>query len=129
MSKSIIDTNLLIRFLVEDDKLKASKVADLLVSSEKKVLLDIVFAEIVWLLSSFYSLSKEDIVQKLRSIIHAKSIYCDKKLFDGVLSLWEANNISFVDAYIAAKAETDNLVIYSYDKDFDKIKTVTRKEP
>lgn len=129
MPRNLIDTNLIIRFLTSDDEYKASSVEKLLKSGGNNVLLDVVVAEIVWVLASYYKLDKELIIEKVRGLIHIRSVYCSRKLLSKALLIWEANNISFIDAYIAAKAQINDLVIYSYDRDFDKVVGVVRKEP
>lgn len=129
MQKSLIDTNLIIRFLTSDDSEKAINVEELLKGAGKKVLLDVVVAEIVWVLKSYYKLDKADIVDKIRALIHVKTISCSRKLLDASINAWEKNNISYIDAYLVAHAQQRDLTIYSYDERFDKVDGVNRKEP
>ena len=130
MPKILIDTNLIIRFLVNDDSDKASMVKKVLQEDKNtKILLDTVVAEIVWVLSSYYEQDKLSIIDKIRALIHVKTISCNKILLDRSLAIWENNNISFIDSYICATAQLKNLKIYSYDFKFDKISSITRVEP
>src|SRR3990172_12961570 len=127
MPKILIDTNLIIRFLVNDDSDKASRVKKVLQEDKNtKILLDTVVAEIVWVLSSYYEQDKLSIIDKIRALIHVKTISCNKILLDRSLAIWENNNISFIDSYICATAQLKNLKIYSYDFKFDKISSITR---
>lgn len=130
MPKILIDTNLIIRFLVNDDPTKAARVKKLLLESKNtSVLLDTVVAEIIWVLSSYYEQDKFSIVEKIRALIHVKLISCNKALLDRSLTIWGNNNISFIDSYIIATAELEDLKIYSYDYKFDKVRTIKRLEP
>lgn len=130
MSKNLIDTNLIIRFLVNDNPQKVSRVETLLKNKKNiNILLDTVVAEIVWVLSSYYSLSKKEVIEKIRALIHVNTIKCNAFLIARALTLWEENNISYIDAYIAAVAELGNITLYSYDQKFNSISTVTVKEP
>lgn len=130
MSKNLIDTNLIIRFLVNDDPKKVVKVEKLLKDkNNQNILLDTVVAEIIWVLSSYYGLKKADTIEKIEALIHVESIECNKVVIAGALSIWKENNISYIDAYLAAVAELGNTILYSYDKNFNSIGTITVKEP
>src|SRR3989344_9658979 len=116
MPKNIIDTNLIIRFLVNDDPQKAARVKKVLQESKTaNVLPDLVIAEIIWVLSSYYELDKVSIISKIRALIHVKTVDCNKALLDQALANWEKYNISFVDAYLVSVAKLKSLNIYSYD--------------
>jgi predicted nucleic acid-binding protein len=65
----------------------------------------------------------------ISALINVDSIKCNKTLLDKSLSTWQRHNVSFIDAYLAAIAELENLTLYSYDQKFDQIKTAVRKEP
>ena len=126
----LIDTNLIIRFLVNDDPVKSNRVKKLLQSSKYiNILLDTVVAEIIWVLSSYYEIDKVSIIEKIRALIHVDSIQCNKPLLNRSLSIWENNNISFIDSYIVSSAESRNIGIFSYDLKFDKVSSITRHEP
>lgn len=130
MSKNLIDTNLIIRFLVSDDPEKVSRVEKLLKNkNNKNILLDTVVAEIIWVLSSYYSLNKPDIVEKIKALIHVDTIECNAFLLNRSLTLWQDYNISFIDAYLAAVSELGNITLYTYDQKFNSISTITTKEP
>lgn len=130
MPKNILDTNLIIRFLVNDDPQKAARVKKVLQESKTaNILPDLVIAEIIWVLSSYYELDKDSIINKIRALIHVKTIDCNKTLLDQSLANWEKYNISFVDAYLISVAKLKGLNIYSYDLKFDKVDGVIRQEP
>lgn len=130
MSKNLIDTNLIIRFLINDDPKKVLRVEKLLKDKDNRnILLDTVVAEIIWVLDSYYSLGKKDITEKIRALIHVDSVECNAFLLNRSLTLWEENNISYIDAYLASVAELGNIILYSYDKRFKSISTITVKIP
>ncbi|SRR5258708_20227021 len=130
MSKNLIDTNLIIRFLVNDEPEKVSRVEKLLRDkNNKNILLDTVVAEIIWVLQSYYSLNKEEVIEKVKALIHVDSIDCNAFLLNRAFSIWEENNISYIDAYLAAVAELGGMTLYSYDRRLTSISTVIVKEP
>lgn len=126
----LIDTNLLVRYFVEDDPKKADAVEKLLKDPHKNLmLLDVTFAEAVWVLSSFYSLEKEQIINNLSALLDIPSIIANRKVLHKALEYFVNYNISFIDAYQAGFAQAGDLEIYSYDKDFDKLADIKRIEP
>lgn len=130
MSKNLIDTNLIIRFLVNDDPKKVIRVEKLLKDKNNtNILLDTIIAEIIWVLSSYYLLDKEEVIEKIRALIHVDTIECNEVLVNRSLTIWGENNISYIDAYLASVAELGNIQLYSYDKKFNSIPSITIKEP
>lgn len=130
MVKNIIDTNLIIRYLVNDDPAKVSRVENLLkTETSKNILLDTVIAEIIWVLQSYYELDKKEIIQKINALIHVESIECNAFLINRALTIWESYNISYVDAYISAVAELGEMNLYTYDKKLKSISSIIVLEP
>ena|SRR3990170_4649245 len=130
MSKNLLDTNLIIRFLVDDDPQKVSRVERLLKNKDNtNILLDTIVAEIIWVLSSYYSLKKTEVIEKIRALIHVDTIECNAVLINKALSLWEENNISYIDSYLAAVASLGNISLFSYDDKLKSIGEIKVKEP
>jgi len=128
--EKVLDANIIIRFLVDDDKEKADAIEKLIRSNETLILTDLTIAEIIWVLSSYYKEPKKDIVKKITALIHLPSIKCNKKVMITALNFFEKHNIDWIDAYLAAyNKENDLKEIYSYDLDLDKIKSIKRLTP
>lgn len=127
---ALIDTNLIIRYLVDDDPKKSQAVENLLQKKDQKlILLDIAFAEIVWVLQSYYGLSKGEIAEKLSALLTVKSLQTSRTLLQKSLELFAQSSLSFIDSYQAAYAGLHGLDVYSYDRDFNKAKGIKRLEP
>lgn len=130
MRRNLIDTNLIIRFLVNDNPEKVLRVEKLLRDRENRnILLDTVVAEIIWVLSSYYELEKSDVVKKVRALISLDTIECNDFLINKALTLWEKNNISYIDSYLVAVSQIGNITIYSYDQRLKSISGTKTKEP
>ena len=73
-----LDTNVLVRFLVEDEKeqsRKAKKVIEKAMKDEEDIFVpDLVLVETVWVLKRSYDLKKDDIVKVLRMLLTARRI-------------------------------------------------------
>lgn len=128
---NLLDTNLIIRFLTGDDPKKALAVLNLLSSNKTFFLPDMAFAEIVWVLASFYELGREEIFEKIKSLLAFNNINCNRTLLSQALSNYQDfNYLNFVDCYLAALVQIrKSKVLYSYDMGFDKVKGIKRIEP
>ena len=130
-----IDSNVFLRFLVQDD----AKAFESCVAFFKKieqgrvkiVISPLVFAEIVWVLKSYYKFKKEKIIQALRAILLLKNLSVqDKSDPLKAIELFENNAIKFIDCLIASdkNLQTQQYALISYDRDFDAL-GVIREEP
>ena len=130
-----VDTNVFIRFLTNDVPQKADACEKIFRRAiEKKDSLfttDLVIAEIVWVLESFYKLAKKEIRDKLEKILNTPNLACpNKDLILVALMLYTKKDIDFIDAYNAIiLKEEDISEVYSYDKDYNSIDWLTRLEP
>jgi len=128
--KKILDANIIIRYLVDDDRKKVDLIENLLQSDESLILTDVTISEIIWVLSSYYQVEKNKIVKQITTLIHLPSIKSNKTLILRALDLYDKNNIDWIDAYSSAYAIENNIdKIYSFDHDFDKLKKIKRIEP
>ena len=126
----LLDTNIIIRFLLNDHSTQSPASKKLLETSDALILTDVAIAEIVWLLSSFYKLPKEEIVEKIYELFKINSLIVNKQPILRALYFYQNLSIDFIDAYLTAYAEEERLEgIYSFDKSLDKIREIKRFEP
>lgn len=134
----LLDTNVLIRYLTGDDPAKAANCLALLrraARGEEQVrLCEAHLTEAVYILSAraHYGLSHEDIRQRLIPIINLRGLKLPrKKLYRRALDVYALYPaLDFEDALAVAYMEADGLTeLYSYDREFDRVSTMTRIEP
>lgn len=125
----VIDANLILRYLLGDPE--AGRVEKLLRSKNKLLLSDVILAEIVWVLDSYYKWDRSKIVESLISLVRLSSIVCNKLLLTETLTiLGKQKSFDFADDYSVALMGMSKIKdIYTFDKDFDKILEVNRLEP
>jgi predicted nucleic-acid-binding protein len=73
-----LDTNVLVRFLIEDDKPQSARAARLIQKAtegdESLFVSDIVLCELVWVLSTSYRVQRAEIVATLGRLVQAKQL-------------------------------------------------------
>jgi len=130
-----LDTNIFIRFLTDDVPEKADACEEIFKKAvEKRETLfttDLVIAEIVWVLESFYELPKNEVQDKVEKILITANLICPHKdLILSALILYSEKNIDYIDAYNALILKENGIEeLYSYDKHYDRIDWLTRLEP
>ncbi|MBU0700741.1 PIN domain-containing protein [bacterium] len=132
---NILDANILIRYFVEDDKDKADRCEKLFEKAIKGevdlYILDIVIAEIIWVMDSFYKLNRLKIKECLMKVINTPHInFQNRYIILDAVNTYADKNVDFIDAYQAAFMKNKNIkTVFSYDTDFDKLSGIEREEP
>ena len=91
----------------------------------------LIIAELIWALTSYYKVSKADVIEKIMVIIGTESIHIpDKDIIAEALVLYSRKNIDYIDAYNASfMKHHGGERVFSYDYDFDSIEGIKRQEP
>ncbi|HOK57353.1 MAG TPA: PIN domain-containing protein [bacterium] len=135
MKVRIIDTNIILRFLIGDvsDQLeKSKKLIERVEKREEKVYLPLLCAfEVVFTLEKFYQIPRAEIEEKLSILFSLKGIQLpSKNIFLKSLKLYKKTNISFTDAFVITLMKDTGIdEIYSFDNDFEKIEGIKRFDP
>jgi predicted nucleic acid-binding protein len=136
MERVFVDTNIFLRYLTKDDPAKYDRCREVFKKAiESEISLftsEMVIAELIWTLLSYYRVPKAEVIEKVSIIISTSNLHLDNKsIIADSLVLFSQENIDYIDAYNAVFMKSQGLKkIYSYDKDFDIIDgMVERKEP
>lgn len=136
MNARFVDANVFLRYLTNDDPAKAASVERLLDQAAngdiRLVTTEMVLAEIVWVLESYYDRTREQIAALVKGMLATSELtVLNGHLIGDAVGLYENGRLDFIDAYLLARmAEQGIDEIYSYDKKhLSKIPGVTRLEP
>lgn len=130
-----VDTNVFLRFLVNDDPRQADACEALFRKSvagrEAIYTTELVIAEIVWVLESYYGLPKAEIRGKVEKILNTRNLECPaKETIIEALSVYEEKNVDYIDAYNACHLKHRGILeVYSFDRHYDRIDWLKRLEP
>lgn len=118
----IVDANVVLRYLlgdVEELHYKSCKIID---ETEDLILLDVVIAEIVYVLKGVYKLDRLLIAQTLAEFLNKKNILCkNENIILNALTYYSEYNIDFVDAILTAYSITMGSYIHTFDNKLQKI--------
>lgn len=129
--RAFLDTNVLVRHLTGDPASQAKRATALLRGADELILADLVLAEMVYVLESFYEVPRVDIAGMARALLAFPSIVVvDIDVLLRAVELYEVMRLDFAEAYLVALAEiTDVRHVASFDRQIDRVNTITRIEP
>lgn len=128
---AFVDTNVLIRHLTGDPPEMAARATAFLRQELELLLTDLVAAETVYVLESFYEAPRAEVAQAVRSLLSFDSIVCvDPALLLRAIEVYETDRVDFAVAYLIACAETTGVGrVVSFDRSIDRVDTIERIEP
>ena len=121
-----IDTNVILRYLVEDPESIDPKFAGVYSFFEKLetgrlavYLPELVLFQAYFVLTSYYRVPRAEAAGKLRALLTFRGItMSEKDIVCSCLERLETNNLDLVDAYLLAWAESKGVPgVYSFDAD------------
>ena len=126
MSDVWLDANVLLRYLTNDPKEHADKAERLLsraASGDIKLRVPVVvIAEVVWVLNSYYKWEGRNVSRDLIALIAADGLVVeDTDEVAEALDKMTSQNVSFVDAYLAAAARKADAPVASFDRNFRRL--------
>ncbi len=130
-----LDTNIFLRHLRADHPDQSPRATAYLTRIErgelKARITDTVIFETVFTLERYYHQPKAAIRDAFLPLIELPGIVLPgKRRFRKVFTYYVEHNVSFADAYHAVVMEEQKLTtILSFDKGYDRIQSITRKEP
>ena len=120
---NFVDTNLVIRYLTNDEPSLAERAALVIDSDVPVYLTDVVIAEIGYVLTSIYGMQRPVVIDHLIALLQKRNIRTfgfDKNLALQALILCRpSHRVSFADAMLWASARSAaDEVIYTFDRHF-----------
>jgi len=113
-----LDTNCILRWLLDDIPEQTALVTALVNSGESLVVADAALIETVFVLEKLKKISRETIEKTIMAIIGKNTIQCNRELFNEVLPIYASHpKLSFADCYLAILAQkTGAAPLLTFDK-------------
>ena len=126
MVNYFIDTNIVLRFLLKDNKIQYPQALKIFEKAEGgKISIwttDVVILEVVWTLKSVYKYDRFTIKEKIEGLLAPPNLeVLNKKLVLQTIQDFANKNVDFADAYNYQLAKKEDKRILSFDKDFKKL--------
>lgn len=96
----VVDTNVLVRAVVRDDRAQAQVAAKILTDAEVIAVALPCLCEFVWVLRKVYSFQTGDVAAAIRALLAAANVQVNRPAVEAGLSMLEANG-DFADGVIA----------------------------
>ena len=129
----LLDTNILLRLLLDDDPAQVRAVEKFLRSSlrikDDLYVSDLSVAEMVWVLEG-QNIPLPAVAQAIREILQRQGIHFEhRQRLMTAIALYETHRVDFIDAYQAALVQEKHFqAIVSFDRDYAKL-PVTHIDP
>lgn len=129
--RALVDTNVLVRHLTGDPPSHGRRATSFLRRGHELILTDVVLAELVYVLESFYRRPRGEVAGAARSLLALPGIIAfDHDLLLRSLELYERERLDFAEAYLAAAAELWGIGrVTSFDRRLERVPSVERVEP
>lgn len=128
--RRLIDTNLIVRHLVQDHAEHAKIASALFEACDNGqfilVIVPEVLAECVFVLESFYKHTRADIATSLTQLIECPNIeIAENTIHSDALDRYARSKLHFVDCVVAATGAARKFSVASFDTDFKKMPDVS----
>jgi predicted nucleic-acid-binding protein len=109
----------------------AARATAALGTADELLLADLVVAECIYVLESFYEVERDRVAELMRAAIALPCIKTvDSASLLRALEVYEVERLDFAEAYLVAQAEATGVgSVLSFDRSIDRISTVIRAEP
>lgn len=124
-----LDTNILLRWLLKDVPQHYQQAIHLLNDTPGQlVVADTAIIEMVFVLESYYELSRPQIAEAVQAVMIVNTINCNRPLFTRVLPIYVKHpSLSFADCCLAVYAELNEAEpLWTFDKKLAKQFTNTK---
>lgn len=128
---AFVDTNVLVRHLTADPPEMGRRATAFLAEADALYLADLIVAETVYVLESFYRAPRKQIAEAMRSLLSMRTVVTvDPALLLRTVEVYEFDRLDFAEAYLVACAETTGVGrVASFDRAIGRITTVEQLEP
>ena len=103
----VVDTDTIIRYITRDDSTKADKFEKYIISKKHLIITDVTFAEVYWVLLSFYKFNKKMILAVLEPFIASGALDCNSEILIKTMSYLKDTNLQ-MRLFVALDQDVDH---------------------
>lgn len=126
MKQIVLDTNVLLRFLLNDIPHQADEAEKKFKKAKESrshlVVPQIVIFEIVFSLVNSYGFDKSRVIEVVKRLLGSDYLLIqDKETFNLAAEIYLKNKVSFADCFVISYAKIMDAEVFSFDKDLNKL--------
>lgn len=115
-----IDANVIIRFFLNDHPTLSKKAQSIIADAQKGAYSlyvdEVVVAEVVWVLSSFYEINREGIASRMLTLLSEPWVVNPrKKIILTAFALYRTSSVDYIDAWLAAVSRKKRIPLETFD--------------
>lgn len=116
----VLDTNIILRYLLADNEELSVKAKKYFIQAEagkyKLYLDEVILAETIWVLGSYYEQDKKKIVPVVRKLVNQDWIVMGKKtLCNQALETWLREDVSYIDSWVYSLSREKGVELETFD--------------
>lgn len=111
----IVDTNIIMRHLLNDDKEQSLKLLELLENDEVIIINEVLF-ECIYVLNKVYKLNRTEISLLLSQLLITQNIKSNSDLLLKSLKIYQDTSLDFVDCLLISYNQLNNYQVVTFDK-------------
>jgi predicted nucleic-acid-binding protein len=120
MSKTILDANAILRFILQDNLEQADSTEKILLLNEASIPLEVV-AEVVFVLQKVYNVKRSLIAKKLKNLASIREdLIFEKNIVLYAADVYSSTSLDFVDCLLTGYFKIKNYSIFTFDKSLKK---------
>jgi len=121
MKRVLIDTNILLRLLLNDIPSQKKITEELLQKARNEeisiLVPEIIIFEIEFSLSKYYCVPKHKVIEKLQTILAMNFIDIERRqIFTNALELYSVKTVSLVDCFVHTISNIEKYELFTFDK-------------
>ena len=107
---AFVDTNVLVRHLTGEPADMAARATAFLAAADELLLTDLILAETIYVLESFYKAPRPQIADAMRSLVAMDTmVTIDPATLLRAIEVYELDRVDFAEAYLVAQAESTGI--------------------
>ncbi|WP_127585005.1 PIN domain-containing protein [Paenibacillus koleovorans] len=118
----LVDTNVIVRLLVQDDLKQLGELVNLLDTGKiNLVVTPFVVIESCWVLKSRYQIPSSAIAKALLAFLQSDEVMNEDSYIEEALERFAEKNVDILDAYLSVRSKSLKIPVLTWDKDFRKL--------
>lgn len=116
MERIVVDTNIILRYLVKENEYLYN-IAESIIKNQNLLITNNVFAQVLFVLNTYYKSTKDKIKFSLEFISNLSNIEVESRDINlNALRIYTSTTLEFVDCWLLSYCMVNNLELITFDK-------------